>query len=103
MNNKPNIREWMFRALMFEAEAEQFKTAGIRIGADNEQTEKSLLHEALSPFPVEMRNEALRMARVYALINCFENSVRNLIKERLKVKFDIDWWEKGVPRSAKEF
>ena len=93
MTDKPNIREWMFRALMFEAEAEQFKSAGIRIGADTEQAEKALMEETLSPFPIQTRNEGLRMARLYALVNCFENSVRDLIKERLKDKFDSDWWE----------
>jgi hypothetical protein len=103
MNKKPNIREWMFRALMFEAEAEEFKSAGIRIGADNEQVEKSLLEEILRPFPISTRNQGLRMARIYTLVNCFENSVRDLIKERLKDKFDADWWEKGVPRSVRTF
>jgi hypothetical protein len=103
MNEKPNIREWMFRALMFEAEAEQFKSAGIRIGADTEQVEKGLMEETLSPFPILTRNEGLRMARIYALMNCFENSVRELIKERLREKFDTDWWEKGVPKTVKEF
>ncbi|GET31621.1 hypothetical protein PbJCM13498_04840 [Prolixibacter bellariivorans] len=98
-----NIREWMFRALMFEAEAERFKSAGIRIGADQEKVEKSLLEEILSPFPVGTRNEALRMARIYTLLNCFENSVRELIKERLKEKYDSDWWEKGVPKSVQNF
>ncbi|SDS20128.1 hypothetical protein SAMN05216490_0723 [Mucilaginibacter mallensis] len=103
MNDKPNIREWMFRALMFEAEAEQFKSAGIRIGADNEHVEKVLMEETLSPFSIPIRNEGLRMSRIYALINCFENSVRDLIKERLKEKFDTDWWEKGAPKNVKEF
>jgi hypothetical protein len=103
MIEKANIREWMFRALMFEAEAEQFKSAGIRIGADNEQIEKSLMEEALSPFSIDIRNEALRMARIYALLNCFENSVRDLIKERLKEIYDVDWWEKGIPKSVRDF
>jgi hypothetical protein len=103
MTDKPNIREWMFRALMFEAEAETFKTAGIRVGADAEEVEKSLMEETLSPFPIQTRNEALRMSRIYALINCFENSVRDLIKARLKEKYDADWWEKGVPKATKEF
>lgn len=103
MTEKPNIREWMFRALMFEAEAETFKTAGIRVGADADEVEKSLMEETLSPFPIQARNEALRMARIYALVNCFENSVRDLIKARLKEKYDADWWEKGVPKSTKEF
>jgi hypothetical protein len=103
MTDKPNIREWMFRALMFEAEAEEFKSAGIRIGADSEQVEKSLMEETLSPFPIQTRNEALRMSRLYALVNCFENSIRELIKERLKEKFDADWWEKGTPKTVREF
>ena len=103
MNKKPNVREWLFRALMFEAESEEFKSAGIRVGADNEQIEKSLLEETLAPFPISTRNQGLRMARIYTLVNCFENSVRDLIKERLKEKFDTDWWEKGVPKSVRTF
>jgi hypothetical protein len=103
MIERPNVREWLFRALMFEAEVEEFKSAGIRIGADSEQVEKSLMQEIISPFPIHIRNEALRMARLYALVNCFENSVRDLIKERLKEKYDVDWWEKGVPKTVREF
>ena len=103
MTDKPNLREWLFRALMFEAESETFKSAGIRVGADSEAVEKSLMEETLRPFSVQTRNEALKMARIYALINCFENSVRDLIKERLKEKFNTDWWEKGIPKSTREF
>jgi hypothetical protein len=36
-------------------------------------------------------------------MNCFENSVRDLIKERLKEKYDADWWEKGVLDKVKKF
>ncbi|MBK7340794.1 MAG: hypothetical protein IPJ64_12365 [Saprospiraceae bacterium] len=103
MSNNSNVREWMFRALMFEAEAENFKSAGIQVGADNEQTEKSLMGESLRPFSIQARNEALKMARIYALINCFENSVRDIIKERLKDKYTTDWWEKGVPKTVRDF
>lgn len=103
MTKKSSLREWLFRALMFEAEAERFRSAGIRIGADSEAAEKALTEESLNPFSIESRNEALRMARIYSLLNCFENSVRDLVKERLKEKFDVDWWEKGVPKGVKNF
>lgn len=103
MTNKPNIREWMFRALMFEAESDQFKAAGIRVGADSEDTERSLTGEALANFSIQARNEALKMSRIYALMNCFENSVRDLVKERLKEKYDADWWEKGVLKKVRDF
>jgi len=93
----------MFRGLLFEAEAEKFRGAGLRVGVDEREAEKSLLEETLSPFPVDLRNEALRMARLYALIYCFENSVRDLIKERLTASHGLDWWEKGVPTKVKTF
>ena len=103
MTKEGNIREWMFRALMFEAESETFKSAGIRVGADYEETEKSLMEESLTPFSIQIRNDGLRMGRIYTLMNCFENSIRELIKERLLEIYDADWWEKGTPKSVKEF
>ena len=103
MSKDLNIREWMFRALMFEAEAETFRNVGIRIGADAKQVEKSLMEETLTPFPLSVRNEALRMSRIYALLFCFENSIRDLIKERLIEKLGENWWSAGVPKKVQEF
>ncbi len=93
----------MFRALMFEAEAERFRGAGIRLGADLTEAEFSLLEEILNPFPVGLRNSALRMSRLYAMMFCFENSVREVVKDRLEEKHGVDWWEKGVPKKVREF
>ena len=98
-----DVREWMFRLLMFEADAEQFRSAGIRIGADESDSERSLLDETLDPFGVGLRNEALRMTRVYALIYCFENSVRSLIRDRLQERDGLNWWQTRVPKKVRDF
>jgi len=103
VNEKSNVREWLFRALMFEAECDKYKSAGIRIGADTEISEKALMEDVLSLFSIPLRNEALMMARIYVLMNCFENSVRELIKERLREKYDERWWDEGVPDKIKTF
>lgn len=87
---------------MFEAEATAFRSAGIRIGADQSDVERSLLEETLAPFSVGMRDAALQMSRLYALLYCFENSVRDLIKERLEEKHALDWWTNGVPATVKK-
>ena len=100
--SRSELRDWMFRALMFESEAEEFRAAGIRLGADLREAESRLFEEALAPFPVALRNQTLQMARIYALIYCFENSVRDVIKERLEERLAADWWEKGVPRKVRE-
>jgi hypothetical protein len=58
------------------------------------QSEERLLAEVLAPFGVTRRNEALEMARLYALLYCFENEVRALIRETLEEKEGVDWWDK---------
>ena len=69
------IRNWLFRSMMFEADAERFREAGIRVGMDPEDT-ASIDRGGIGAFPVELRAQALRMTRLYALLYCFENSVR---------------------------
>ncbi|MDX2147338.1 MAG: Swt1 family HEPN domain-containing protein [Planctomycetota bacterium] len=101
--NRKDVRDWMFRGLMFEADAERFRTAGIRVGADQRDAERSLLEETLAPFGVDERDEALRMARLYALIYCFENAVRSLIAERLGERHGSDWWVNKVPEKIRQF
>ena len=102
MTNNRDVRDWMFRRLMFEAEADRFRSAGIRIGADESRAERSLLEETLGPFSVDLRNEALRMTRLYALIYCFENSVRSLLSERLQERHGSTWWTEKVPKKVRE-
>lgn len=91
----------MFRGLMFESEAGQFQAAGIQVGADQGQAEERLLSEALSAFGVTRRNSALEMARLYAVLHCFENEVRSLIRETLEEKEGADWIEK-LPNKIKQ-
>jgi len=38
----------------------------------------------------------------HALIEWFENTLRNLIQEVLSNEYGEDWWWDGIPRDAKE-
>lgn len=98
-----DLRDWMFRGLMFEADAEAFRRAGLRVGADQREVEQSLFAEMLSPFAVELRNEALAMSRLYGLMYCFENSVRALVDERLTERYGVEWWKSKVPQKIRTF
>lgn len=97
-NPTKDLRDFLFRGLMFESEASVFQSAGIQIGANNFQAEEDLLAESLAPFGVARRNEVLEMARLYALIYCFENEIRDLIRQTLEEKEGIDWWNKLPPK-----
>lgn len=96
------LRDYMFRGLMFESEASQFQAAGIQVGADLGEAEDRLLSEALSPFGVVRRNNALEMARLFAVLHCFENEVRALIRETLEEKEGPDWAQK-LPDKVRQF
>lgn len=93
-----DLRDFLFRGLMFEAESEPFRRAGIQIGADSTEAEEDLLREALAPFGVARRNRALEMARLYAVIFCFENEIRDFIREALAEKDGPDWQDKLPPK-----
>lgn len=86
---------------MFESEAAQFQKAGIQVGADAGQAEEQLLHEVLAPFGVQRRNQALEMARLYAVLHCFENEVRTLIRDTLEEKDGPEWQDK-LPEKIKK-
>jgi hypothetical protein len=93
-----DLRDFLFRGLMFEAEATQFQAAGIQVGADMSQAEERLLSVALSPFTVSQRNQALEMGRLYSVLHCFENALRGLIRETLEEKEGPDWQDKLPPK-----
>lgn len=77
---------------MFESEATFFQNAGIRIGADNDYNEKKVLNDSLAPYNIKLRNRALEMSRLYSILFCFENEVRDYIRETLTENMGIDWW-----------
>ena len=92
------VRDFLFRGLMFEAESEKFRLAGIQIGADSTEAEENLLKEALAPFGITRRNNALEMARLFAVLFCFENEIRDFIREALVEKEGLDWIDTLPPK-----
>lgn len=91
---KKDLRDFMFRGLMFESEASTFQKAGIEIGANIAESEERLLSEALAPFSISRRNNAIEMGRLYSLLHCFENEIRSLIRQTLEENDGADWWDK---------
>lgn len=97
---KKDLRDFLFRGLMFESEATSFQKAGIQIGADLSAADEKLLAEQIAPFSISRRNNAIEMARLYALLHCFENEVRSLIRSTLEENEGVDWWDK-LPNKVK--
>jgi hypothetical protein len=100
---KTELRDFVFRGLLFESESETFRRAGIQVGADLGKSEETLLYEVLAPFGVTRRNQALEMARLYAVLHAFENEVRSLISDTLEEKVGPEWWNTdAIPKKVKQ-
>lgn len=103
MTSGKELRDFVFRGLLFESEADVFRRAGINVGLDTQASEEQLLLEALAAFGVKRRNDALEMARLYAVVHAFENEVRSLIRDTLDEKAGTNWWEgTAVPPRVKK-
>jgi Swt1-like HEPN len=98
---RDTLRSFLFRGLLFESEAGSFQRAGIQIGATDAVGEESLLTQSIAPFGIQRRNSAIEMSRLYALLFCFENEIRDFIRERLEENEGVDWFEKLPPNIVK--
>lgn len=98
-----SLRDFIFRGMLFDAEAELFRKAGIKIGLDRAEDEEALLFEALAQFGIQRRNDALEMARLYAVLHAFENEIRRLVKDTLDENAGATWWDgEAIPKKVRE-
>jgi len=95
------MQAFLFRAATANSRVEEMASRGQLLGdaatATNMETDRGF-----DQFSYAIRVEARRMARVYELLFCFENSVRELIEDRLKEAYGVEhWWTEGVPEDVR--
>jgi hypothetical protein len=100
MVNADGIQAFLFRAATANGRVEEMVERG-------ELLEPMASAAVAVPSPIDdfsfaIRLEARRMAAVYQLLFCFENSVRELIEDRLKEAYTVEtWWTDGVPEHVR--
>ena len=53
-------------------------------------------------FTERLRREASRMSRSYEIFYCLENSIREMIAQRLEEQHGTDWWNISVPEAIRK-
>lgn len=107
MNNKENtkntIRLFGMSGLQLHSELlnlEKNLKVNLSPSSQNTQNEKPEYYEQ---FELDLRGQASEMAKFYEVFYCLENSVRRIIRERMKKKFKSDdWWEEGVEQKTRD-
>lgn len=87
---------------LLDAELKQIEDVyGIDLGRPSPATEGH--DDSYYPqFGALLRAEAARMARHYELFYCLENSIREVVAEKLFAVHGPDWWEIAVSPTVKE-
>ncbi len=74
----------------------------INIGRKASRSEEKVEHAYYPQFPERLRVEAASMAQHYAIFYCLENSIRELVVQRLEEAHGEGWWELAVPEPVRK-
>lgn len=65
-------------------------------------TEERIDQTYYPQFVERLRNEAARMSTNYAIFYCLENSIREIISQRLEEEHGSEWWTEAVPEAVRK-
>jgi Swt1-like HEPN len=101
MTETPSLADWLFHCIAAEAALDRLQDEGISLRSSSapEAVQQQL---PLEDFSAPIRRSAMQAMPAYLGFFCLENSVRELIGDRLSERLGSDWWETASPRALKE-
>jgi hypothetical protein len=100
MNDFEKLKQFVFNGLLLEENFVSLEKEGITVRTGNKLSPIIRVEE--SDFSPRIVYSAHKMSSIFIAFFCLENSVRELISERLLDRHGIDWWETCVPTRIKE-
>ncbi len=102
MTAPDQLQNFVFKGLLLHSTFDELDALGASVGLP--ATEAAPLDEEISldDFSVAIRMQAIKMATLYQAFFCFENSVRELVEQRLAENLGADWWAKGTTAGIRE-
>lgn len=100
MKSIEELKQLVFNGILLEDSFERLEKDGVSIKRGHHVIPVERLDE--SDFSPTIIHRANKMASVYIVFFCIENSVRELIIDRLAERNGVDWWDTCVPKKIKE-
>lgn len=85
------IREWLYQGLAAESALDALEAEGLAVRAANEPGAVQRVLP-LDDFSADVRRQSMAALPAYLAFFCLENSVRELVAERLLERRGSDWW-----------
>jgi len=93
------LKQFVFNGILTEDSITNLEKQGISVRQGSQVQPIARIEE--TDFSPRVIHDASRMASIYIVFYCLENSVRELITARLAERKGIDWWDKCVPDKIK--
>lgn len=92
MTDRTEVRNWLFKGLSVEGVLDGLEADGVAVRAS---TDPAALQRVfpLEDFSLAIRRAAMQALPAYLAFFCLENSVRELVQERLAENHGPEWWE----------
>lgn len=95
-----SLREWLFAGLTVEDALNELESEGIAVRAQNDPQALQRVMP-LEDFSSELRATAMKALPAYLAFFVLENSVRDVVSERLSERTGPAWWETAASSSLK--
>lgn len=96
------VKRKIFNAILLTDALERLEKDGISVGhAKATPAERGIVE--VGAFSPRIRARAERMQHLYVAFYCLENSVRDLISQRLAERHGTDWWVTKVPTRVQSY
>ena len=91
------IRDFVFRGLLCLDALQSLEHIGVYIRDSHRRLGRPLAELSFAEFSPQIQDGAEKMARLYVAFFCFENSVRELVAQKLRDVHGDAWWNTNVP------
>lgn len=100
MENSKKLKEFIFNGLLLDDSLDNLEDSGISVR--DGQKLKGVTRIQETDFSPKIIYNATKMSSVFTVFFCLENSVRELIQERLAERFGPTWWTDKIPTKIRD-
>src|ERR1700751_4032401 len=101
MNKNDKIRLFRMTHEMLESDLDKVEQA-FALDLGRESQERTGKDEEYYPqFSESGRQQAASMAEHYEVFYCLEQSIRDLVRDKLAAEVGLNWWDNAVPEPVR--
>lgn len=98
--NPKQLKQFVFEGMLVKDALRRLSETGLNVDVVSEKTIVERAEQM--DFPQRIITEAGRMASMFVIFFCVENSARELITQRLTERYGPGWWDEKVPQKVRE-